>query len=106
MPGAATLAGMSPKKRGGGKRRNGNPQRREQQLGSRNLAKAGQPGTPTWARELSTEDRRVFGDLARRLAGWEHKDAVLLEPGEGGEPFEGLRLVAQVSRLPVRSGRR
>jgi hypothetical protein len=70
MPGAATLAGMSPKKRGGGKRLSGNPQRRAQQLASRNLAKVGQPGASTWARELSTDDRRAFGDLARRLAGW------------------------------------
>lgn len=70
MPGAATLAGMSPKKRGGGKRLSGNPQRREQELASRNLAKAGKPDAFAWARELSTEDRQAFGDLARRLAGW------------------------------------
>lgn len=70
MPGAATLTGMSPKKRAGGKCLSGNPQRREQQLASRNLTKAGRPDASAWERELSTEDRRAFGDLARRLAGW------------------------------------
>jgi hypothetical protein len=69
-PGAATLSGMSPKKRNGGKRLSGSPQRREQQLASRNLTKTGRPDASTWARELSTEDRGAFGDLARRLAGW------------------------------------
>ena len=61
---------MSPKKRGGGKHLSGNPRHRAQQLASRNLTKAGKPDASTWARELSTEDRQAFGDLARRLAGW------------------------------------
>jgi hypothetical protein len=61
---------MSPKKRGGGRRLSGNPQRRAEQLASRNLAKAGEHDASAWARELSAEDRRAFGDLARRLAGW------------------------------------
>ena len=60
---------MSPKKRDGGKRLSGNPQRREQQLASRNPTKTGKPDASSWARELSIEDRRSFGDLARRLAG-------------------------------------
>ena len=70
MSGAATLTAMSPKKRDGGKRLSGNPQRREQQLASRNPVKTGRPDASSWARELSIEDRRSFGDLARRLAGW------------------------------------
>ena len=61
---------MSPKKRDGSKRLSGNPQRREQQLASRNPVKTGGPNVSSWARELSVEDRRSFGDLARRLAGW------------------------------------
>jgi hypothetical protein len=61
---------MSPKKRDGGKRLSGNPQRREQQLASRNPVKTGSPDASSWARELSIDDRRSFGDLARRLAGW------------------------------------
>lgn len=68
--GAATLTARSPKKRGGGKRLSGNPQRREQQLASRNLTKTGRPDASSWARELSIEDRRSFADLARILAGW------------------------------------
>jgi hypothetical protein len=32
--------------------------------------KTGSPDASSWARELSVEDRRSFGDLARRLAGW------------------------------------
>ena len=70
MAGAATLTAMSPKKRGGGKRLSGNPQRRTQQLASRNPVKTDSPDASSWARELSIEDRRSFGDLARRLAGW------------------------------------
>ena len=70
MSGAATLTAMSPKKRDGGKRLSGNPQRREQQLASRNPVKTGRPDASSWARELSIEDRRSFGDLSRRLAGW------------------------------------
>jgi hypothetical protein len=70
MSGVATLTAMSPKKRDGGKRLSGNPQRREQQIASRSLTKTGKPDTSSWARELSIEDRRAFGDLARRLAGW------------------------------------
>ena len=70
MAGAATLTAMSPKKRGGGKRLSGNPQRRTQQLASRNPVKTDRPDASSWARELSIEDRRSFGDLARRLAGW------------------------------------
>jgi hypothetical protein len=70
MSGAATLTAMSPKKRDGGKRLSGNPQRRVQQLASRNPVKTGRPDASSWARELSIDDRRSFGDLARRLAGW------------------------------------
>ena len=36
----------------------------------RNPTKTGKPDASSWARELSIEDRRSFGDLARRLAGW------------------------------------
>jgi len=61
---------MAPKKRGGGRRLSGNPQRRAERLAGRNLAKASEPGASAWARDLSDEDRRAFGDLARRLAGW------------------------------------
>jgi hypothetical protein len=70
VSGAATLVAMSPRKRGGGKRLSGDPQRRAQQLASRDLTKSGKPDASSWARELSIEDRRSFGDLARRLAGW------------------------------------
>lgn len=60
---------MSPKKRSGGKHLSGNPQRREQQLKSRNQGKVGSPEKSSRARSLSLDDRRAFADLARRLAG-------------------------------------
>jgi hypothetical protein len=60
---------VSPKKRSGGKRLSGNPQRRKQQLESRNQSRASTPEMSSWARSLSLDDRRAFADLARRLAG-------------------------------------
>src|SRR5450756_64492 len=69
MSGAATLTAVSPRKRDGGQCLSGNPRRRGQQLASRNPVKTGRPDASSWARELSVEDRRSFGDLARRLAG-------------------------------------
>ncbi|HEX9040227.1 MAG TPA: hypothetical protein VF838_04280 [Trebonia sp.] len=60
---------MSPKKRSGGKGLSGNPQRRAQQLQSRNLGKTSRFDAPSWAQGLSLDDRRAFADLARRLAG-------------------------------------